>query len=200
MKQLTHPQKAALRKAVRLRRKPSTFDTSLPGTNIAKKKPSLPRNGSEVRVICLYPSVHAGKLARQWLETALHTMDPKASGCIEYFNYAVLSHDAISWEHVIGRIRPDIILIVGDGHHTLGSGFRHSLRDLLSHSSDAGKPLVIFRDLEPEPTINTQVLLDYIAALSRQNHCELSAMNGNGTPIGCFGHRQLLLKPRKHHE
>jgi hypothetical protein len=59
---------------------------------------------------------------------------------------------------------------------------------------------VIFRDLEPEATINTRVLLDYVSAISNHNHCELSAMNGNGEPISCFRHPRLLLKSRRPRE
>lgn len=200
MNELTSSRKAAIRKVLRIGAKRHTDTGPARGQEDRIGSIAPPRPGSQIRVICLYPSVTAGKLARQWIETALHRMDPDVSGDIEYFNYAVLSQDGISWKHVIGRTQPDIILIVGDGHHMLGSGLRHSLRELLSHSNGPAHPSVIFRDLEPEPTLNTQVLLDYISALSRKNHCELSAMNGNGTPIGCFGRRQLLLKPRKHHE
>jgi len=145
--------------------------------------------------------VIAGKLSRQWLESALKTMAPSAPFTVEYFNYAVLNQESISWDHVIGRGRPDIILIVGDGKHILSSGLRHSLRGLLSHTNgSATKPMVIFRDLEPEPTLNTRVLLDYVSALTLHNHCELNAMNGNGEPISCFRQPRHLLKTRKYHE
>jgi hypothetical protein len=156
--------------------------------------------GIEVRVICLYPSIVAGKLARTWLETALRNTAPHLKTSIEYFNYAVLNHDGISWEHVVDRISPNIILMVGDGKHMLGSGMRHSLRELLSNSSNGSKPMIIFRDLEPDPSINTRILLDYVSALSSQNHCELNATNGNGTPISCFRHPRLLLKTRRYQE
>jgi hypothetical protein len=156
--------------------------------------------GYEIRAICLYPTVEAGKLARAWLESAFHHVIPKRSNSIEYFNYAVLSRDGISWHHVIGRIRPDIILMISDGKNQLLSGFRHSLKELLHESSSGKKPLVIFRDLEPTPSINTSVLLDYVAALSDHNHCEFNAMDGNGTPINCFRHQRLLLRSRHYHE
>jgi len=190
------PKQSTIRKISRLRRK----GESPPPSDHQVKEGSDSIPGTEIKVICLYPSITAGKLARKWLETALHTMAPHASSTIEYFNYDVLGHDGISWAHVVGRIHPDIILMVGDGKHTLGAGLRHSLRDLLSQTNGSEKPMVIFRDLDPEPTLNTQVLLDYVSALTRLNHCELTAMNGNGCPISCFGHKQYLLKPRKHHD
>jgi hypothetical protein len=154
----------------------------------------------EIRIICLYPSIDAAKMARAWLENALHHLLPDTGSSIEYYNYAVLNHDGISWRHVIGRIRPDIILMIGDGKNQLVSGFRHSLKELLAESCNGKKPLVIFRDLEPSPSINTSVLLDYVAALTDHNHCEFNAMDGNGIPIGCFRHPRLLLKTRRHHE
>ena len=161
--------------------------------------PSFP-SGYQIKVICLYPSIVAGNLARQWMEDALRKTAPHTSCCIEYYNYAVLSRDAISWEHVIDRVLPDIILMIGDGNHSLSSGLRHSLRKLISAPNGGSKPLVIFRDLEPEPTINTRVLLDYVSAISNHNHCQLNAMNGNGEPISCFRHPRLFLKSRKHRE
>lgn len=154
----------------------------------------------EVRVICLYPTVEAGKIARHWIEAAVRNTSPETFLSIEYYNYTVLNLDAIRWEHVIGRLEPDIILMVGDGNHTLGSGLRNSLRDLFGRGGKVHKPLVVFRDLEPEPTINTRILLDYVSALSRRHHCELNAMNGNGTPIGCFRNPRHLLSTRRHHE
>lgn len=156
--------------------------------------------GYQIRALCLYPTIDAAKLARTWLESAFHHVMPYASSCIEYYNYAVLSHDGISWRHVIGRIRPDIILMIGDGKNQLVSGFRHSLRKLLSESCNGKKPLVVFRDLESSPSINTSVLLDYVAALTDHNHCEFNALDGNGRPISCFRHPRLLLKARHHHE
>ena len=161
--------------------------------------PSFPR-GYQIKVICLYPSIVAGKLARQWMEDAILRTSPHTSCCIEYYNYAVLSRDGISWPHVITRIHPDIILMIGDGSHSLSSGLRHSLRELISSPNGGSKPHVIFRDLEPEATINTRVLLDYVSAISNHNHCELSAMNGNGEPISCFKHPRLLLKSRRPRE
>jgi len=157
-------------------------------------------SGYEIRVICLYPSVEAGKLGRQWIETAFHNTSPRTSTCIEYYNYAVLGHDGISWSHVIDRIHPDIILMIGDGRNQLIPGLRHSLKELIFQSSNGKKPLVIFRDLEPRPTINTSMLLDYVSALTGKNHCEFNAMNGDGTPIHCFRHPRLLLKARRHTE
>jgi hypothetical protein len=62
------------------------------------------------------------------------------------------------------------------------------------------KPLVLFRDLEPEPTTNSRIILDYVSALTIRNNCQLNAMNGNGTPISCFRHPRLLLKSRRYHE
>ena len=200
MKTTSSPKEATLQNIVRLRRKevPSTR----PEPSVFHPAEDAPPTviGREIKVICIYPSVVAGKLARAWLESALHTMAPQASTHIEYFNYDVLGHDGISWAHVVGRIHPDIILMVGDGKHILGAGLRHSLRTLLSQQNGSEKPMVIFRDLEPEPTLNTKVLLDYVSALTRLNHYELTAMDGNGTPISCFGHRQNFLKTRKHHD
>jgi hypothetical protein len=112
----------------------------------------------------------------------------------------VLGHDGISWSHVVDRIQPDTILMIGDGRNQLIPGLRHSLKELISQSSNGKKPLVIFRDLEPRPTINTSVLLDYVSALTGKNHCEFNAMNGDGTPIHCFRHPRLLLKARRHTE
>lgn len=200
MNELSSPQKTVLRKIARLRRNRTSEAATNTATSdgIRHGDGSIP--GSELRVICLYPSVVAGKLAREWIEKAVHSMAPNACTCIEYFNYSVLSHDGISWEHVIERIRPDIILMVGDGNHTLSAGLRNSLRKLFSKSNGSSKPMVIFRDLEPEPTLNTQVLLDYVSALTRQNHCDLTAMNGNGTPISCFRQPLHLLKTRKYRE
>jgi hypothetical protein len=154
----------------------------------------------EVRVICLYPTVEAGKLARRWIEDTVRNTSPEMFPSIEYFNYAVLNLDAIRWEHVIARMEPDIILMVGDGNHTLGSGLRHSLRELFARGGNGHRPLVVFRDLEPEPTINTRILLDYVSALSRRNHCELNAIDGNGTPIGCFRNPRHRLATRRRHE
>jgi len=154
----------------------------------------------EIRVICLYPSVDAGKLGRQWIETAFHNTSPRTGTCIEYYNYAVLGHDGISWSHVVDRFQPDIILMIGDGRNQLIPGLRHSLKELIFQSSNSKKPLVIFRDLEPRPTINTSVLLDYVSALTGKNHCDFNAMNGDGTPIHCFRHPRLLLKARRHTE
>jgi hypothetical protein len=154
----------------------------------------------EIRVICLYPTVAAGKMARQWLENAIRTTAPRSCSSIEYFNYAVLNHEGISWRDVVGRVKPDIILMVGDGSHTLGAGLRHSLRELFAQERAGRKPLVIFRDLEPQPTLNTRILLDYVSVLTRRNQCELNAMNGNGMPISCFRHPRHLLKTRRYQE
>ena len=151
-------------------------------------------------MICLYPSVAAGKLARQWLETALRSASQYASPVVEYFNYSVLDNDGICWDRVLDRLHPDIIMMVGDGKHTLGGGLRRSLRELLSKERNSKKPLVIFRDLEPEPTLNTKVLLDYVSALTSHAHGELNAMNANGQPISCFRHPQLLLQSRRYQE
>jgi len=199
MNELSSPQQTALRKIARLRRH-SALEAAPNTPNNGSQRGNGSTLGSELRVICLYPSVIAGKLAREWIEKAVHSMAPNACTCIEYFNYSVLSHDGISWAHVIERIRPDVILMVGDGNHTLSGGLRNSLRQLFSRSNSSSKPTVIFRDLEPEPTINTQVLLDYVSALTRQNQCELTAMNGNGAPIGCFRQPLHLLKTRKYRE
>jgi len=156
--------------------------------------------GYQISVICIYPSVEGGKLAKQWLESAFHHATPRTSTCIEYYNDAVLSRNGISWEHVIERIMPDVILMVCDGTSQLIAGLRHSLRDLIAKSSNGKKPLVVFRDLEPQPNINATVLLDYVSALSNRNKCEFNAMNGDGAPIHCFRHPRLLLKGRKRHE
>jgi len=156
--------------------------------------------GYQISVICIYPSAEGGRLAKQWLESAFHHSAPHTSTCIEYYNDAVLSHDGISWEHVIERVMPDVILMVCDGTSQLIAGLRHSLRDLLAKSSNGKKPLVIFRDLEPHPSINASVLLDYVSALTDRNRCQLHAMNGDGAPIPCFRHPRHLLKGRSHHE
>jgi hypothetical protein len=163
-----------------------------------KQMPFL--EGYEVRALCLYPTIESGKLGRSWLESTFRHVIPGTSFCVEYYNYAVLNHDGISWRHVIDRIRPDIILMIGDGKNQLESGLRHSLRELFIESCNGKKPLVVFRDLEPTPSINTNVLIDYVAALTDHNNCEFNAMDGNGTPISCFRHPRLLLKTRRHHE
>jgi len=75
------------------------------------------RNG--IRVICLYPSVEAGKLARQWIERTISVSQNGLSIIVEYFNYTMLSHDLISWNAVLRRHSPDLILMVGDGTHPL---------------------------------------------------------------------------------
>ena len=155
---------------------------------------------SDIHIICIYPTVEAGKLARQWIETALHSTISNATSQIESYNYAVLSDDGISWAHVIQRLHPDIILMVSDGNSQLHAGLRTSLRELIAHSNNGSKPLVIFRNLEPEPSINTRTMLEYVSALTERNHCELNAINGNGAPISCFRHPHDLLKARKHHE
>ncbi len=154
----------------------------------------------EVRVICLYPTVAAGKLARTWLESAIRQSSPGTYPTIEFFNYAVLDHGGISWSHVMGRICPDVILMLGDGHQTLGSGLRHSLRELISQGSTRTSPLVIFRNLEAEPSLNSRILLDYVSALTHTHRCELRAMNGNGSPIGSYMNPIRLLASRRLHE
>ena len=176
-----------------------SLDQSVDHEPRPSEPPAFPM-GYQIKVICLYPSITAGKMARRWMDSALEKTAPHTSCCIEYYNYAVLSHDGICWQHVINRILPDIILMIGDGTHSLSSGLRHSLRELISSQNGESKPLVIFRDLEPQPSINTRVLLDYVSAISSHNNCELNAMNGNGDPISCFRHPRLLLKSRKHHE
>ena len=188
-----------LRKSCKPRKKSDHSAATLEPTVTTSRRIPFPQ-GDEIRVICLYPTVEAGKLARAWLESALHHVTPKTSPCIEYYNFAVLGHDGISWHHVVERIRPDIIFMIGNGKCQLISGIRHSLRELLSESSLGKKPLVIFRDLEPKPSINTSVLLDYISALTDHNHCEFNALDGNGTPINCFRHQRLLLHSRHYHE
>jgi len=160
---------------------------------------SLPALTLQVSGICIYPDVESGKLARSWISSALQSVAPGASAEIEFFSYALLNHDSISWKHICKRIRPDIILFIGDGRHPLESGLRHSLHELLTHHN--GKhPLVIFRNLEAEPSLNTRTLLDYISALSIRHHCELRTVNGNGGPIRCYRHPHFLLKTRRHTE
>jgi len=154
----------------------------------------------EIRVICLYPTIAAGKLARRWLETAIRQTSSDTYPSIEFFNYAVLDHGGISWSHVVERMPPDVILMVGDGKQTLGSGLRHSLRELISHGGSRHSPLVIFRDLETEPSLNSRILLDYVSALSHHHHCELRAMNGFGSPIESYRNPIRLLTARRHHE
>jgi len=150
----------------------------------------------EVSIICLYPAVESGKLGRAWIESAFREATPRASTLVEYYNYAMLGQDGINWGHVTDRVRPHVILIISDGKNQLIPGFRHSLKELLFHSSNGNRPLVIFRNLEPQPTLNTSVLLDYVSALTDRNHCELNAMDGNGAPLGCFRHPRHLLKAR----
>lgn len=139
-------------------------------------------------------------MAKQWIERAFERMSPTTSTCIEYYNYAVLSHDGISWSHVVERIHPDVILMIGDSKSQLLPGFRHSLKELIAKSCNGKKPLVIFRNLDPQPTLNCSVLIDYVSALTDRNRCEFNAMNDDGTPIHCFRHPRFLLKARRHHE
>jgi len=153
-----------------------------------------------IRIICLYPSVDAGKLAREWIERTIRDSQHGLSIVVEYFNYTQLSHDLISWNAVLSRHSPDLILMVGDGTHPLEAGLRNSLRKLFSQWHPSKSPLVIFRDLEPSPSVNTRILLDYVSVLTLRNHCELNAMDGNGTPIDCFKHHQRLLQGRRHQE
>ena len=157
-------------------------------------------SGYEVRVICIYPTIEGGKLGKQWIERAFEHMSPSTSTCIEYYNYAVLTHDGISWSHVVERIHPDVILMIGDGKSQLLPGFRHSLKELITKSCNGKKPLVIFRNLDTQPTLNSSVLIDYVSALTDRNRCEFNAMNDDGTPIHCFRHPRFLLKARRHHE
>jgi len=156
--------------------------------------------GIEVHVLCIYSTVDAGKLARQWIETAFQTSLSNARAFIEYFNYAVLSDDEMNWADVMRLVNPDIILLLSDGNTQLVSGLRHSLRELLTQQHNGSKPLVIFRNLEPEPTLNTRILLDYVSALSQQGNFELKAVNESGIPIGCFRHQRHLLKSRIYQE
>ena len=156
--------------------------------------------GYQISVICIYPSVEGGKLAKHWLETAFDHLAPHTSTCIEYYNVSILGHDGICWEHVIERIRPDVILLVSDGTGQLIAGLRNSLKDLIAKSCNGKKPLVIFRDIEPQPSINTSVLLDYISSLTNRNQCQLNAMTGDGAPIPSFRHPRYLLKGRRLHE
>jgi hypothetical protein len=168
--------------------------------NVADSEQALFPVGYQISVICIYPSVNGGKLAKHWLETAFNNFSPHTSTCIEYYNLAILGHDGINWEHVIERIRPDVILLVCDGTGQLIAGLRNSLKDLIAKSSNGKKPLVIFRVIEHSPSINTSVLLDYVSALTSRNQCHLNAMNGDGAPISCFRHPRYLLKGRRHHE
>lgn len=179
------------------RKRPSEAETEGHG---AEQPPSGDPFRQEIRVICLYPTVDAGKLARQWLEAAIRETSPDTSPVIEFFNYTVLNHEAIRWEQVLGRLEPDIILMVDNGNQLLGAGLRNSLRDLFSLGGNGRRPLILFRDLEPQPTINAHILLDYVSALSRRNHCQLNATDGNGTPIGCFRNPRHLLAARRHRE
>lgn len=156
--------------------------------------------GFEIKVICIYPTVETGKLAKLWLEEAFRKMSPHTSARIEFYNYSVMGKGGISWRHHINRIRPHIILMISDGRSQLIQGLRHSIKELISESSIGKKPLVIFRSLEPQPSLNTAVLLDYVSALTDKNHCELNAMNGDGSPVNCFRHPRFLLKGRTRHE
>jgi hypothetical protein len=157
-------------------------------------------NTYQFSIICLYPSIESGKLGRAWIESAFRETTPHASTRVEYYNYAVLGQDSINWSHVTNRVRPNVILMISDGKNQLIPGFRRSLKDLIIHSSNGNKPLVIFRNLEPQPTLNTSVLLDYVSALTDKNHCELNAMDGNGSSLGCFRHPRHLLKARTYCE
>lgn len=154
----------------------------------------------EVRVICLYPNLNAGKTARLWIERTMRDAGGGEEPVVEYFNYSLLTRDLIAWNEVLERIDPDVVLMVGEGSHPLVAGMRNSLRGLLTHRHNGKNPLVIFRELEPAPDLNTRVLLDYVSALAHRNHCELHAMDGNGSPISCFRHSQHLLKGRRHLE
>ena len=192
----THPHLSG--SAARIPLHPDSPHPREAGSHDRGKSPAPYRQ--EIRVICLYPTVSAGKLARQWMETAVRETAPDTYPSIEFFNYAVLNHDGISWGHVVGKIRPDVILMLGGESPILGSGLRHSLRELIARGSSDRAPLVIFRDLDPEPSLNTRVLLDYVSALTHLHHCELRAMNGNGTPIESYRHPLRLFVSRHHRE
>ncbi len=190
---------SSLQKIRRTRK--NAYAPELPRDHQTPRSDEIPYPKSyEIKIICIYPSVDAGKLGRKWIKTAFRNMTPHASTSVEYYNFAVLCNDAISWDHVIERIRPDVILMIGDGRSQLIPGFRNSLKELISCSSNRKKPLVIFRGLEPQPTLNTSVLIDYVSTLTARNHCEFNVMNGDGTPISCFRHPRLLLKYRKYRE
>ncbi len=173
------------------------------GTDFAEKNGSACQgngSGSELHVICIYPNVQAGKLARRWIEEALSSVIPRGLFQIEYFNYDVLSHNGISWGHIRERFHPDIIMMLCDGKHPLDGGLRHSLRDLFHQEHNEKKPLVLFKDLEAEPSLNARTILDYLSVLSLKNHCELNALNGNGGAISSFRHPRLLLRGRQYRE
>ena len=199
---MNHPSSSnaiSLRKIRRLRNHHLSPESPLNHQSPSSEEPLYPK-GYEIRIICIYPSVDAGKLGKKWIEMAFREMAPFSSTSVEYFNFAVLNHDGICWEHIVERIMPDIILMVSDGNHMLSSGLRHSLSELLSFQNGRRKPMVIFRDLEPLPTLNTRTILDYVSVLSDRNHCEFNAVNGDGDSISCFRHPRLLLKGRKRAE
>ena len=147
----------------------------------------------EIKAICIYPNLSAGKLARHWMETALHSILPHTHVQIEYFSYALLIAEEISWESVSPQSQHHIILIVGDGGQPLEPKFRHSLHELMAHHH-GDHSLVLFRDLDPEPSLNTQTIINFLAALAHRHQCELRAMNGHGDPIDCYRHPRLLLQ------
>jgi hypothetical protein len=148
---------------------------------------------SEIKAICIYPNITAGKLARHWMETALHAILPHTHVQIEYFSYALLIQEEISWESISSHSQHHIILIVGDGGQPLEPRFRHSLHELMAHHH-GHHSLVLFRDLDPEPSLNTQTIINYLSALAHRHQCELRAMNGHGEPIDCYRHPRLLLQ------
>ena len=129
------------------------------------------------------------------METALYSLIPHANAQIEYFSYALLSEECISWESVSQHAQHKIILIVGDGGQPLEPRFRNALHELITHHH-GDHSLVLFRDLDPEPSLNTQTILNYLAALAHRNNCELHAMNGNGHPIDCYRHSGLISRKR----
>jgi hypothetical protein len=176
------------------------FDPSLGSASNGHTPDLKNTRDTYVNIICVYPTIHAGKLARQWIETALSSGDSEMKSMIEYFSYEILSHGGISWGHVMERFCPQIVLILSDGKHQLVSELRNSFRQLLAPSHNGPGILVIFRNLEPRPTLNTRIMLDYVSALTQRNHCEFKTVDGNGDSIKCFRHPNLLLQGRRYHE
>jgi hypothetical protein len=154
-----------------------------PDGQMNKKRLPLPW---ELQVICLYPTVDAGKIARGWIEMAARKLSPAADMRVEYFSYLTLNQKSFHWEYWVDPLDPDIIMIVGDGGQILESGLRNSLRELFFQGRSGRKPLVFFRDLQPSPTLNTRMFMDYLSALAHRHGCDLNMRNGTGAVIACF--------------
>lgn len=164
---------------------------------------STPESGGtvQVRVLCIYPDTESAKMARNWICRALAEEGPVPEARIDYYSYAMLSQGGICWRSVSARTNPDVILILGNGKEPLSSGLRNSLHDLFSIQNGRRHPQVLFRNMEEKgASLNARMILDYVSALTRRNHCSMRAVDRSGSPLECYRQPQLLLRTRIRHE